>query len=309
MTLPDTYSRRKRRAAGSSNDVYQYDKMSEKLRVQTVLILHAAMGDYSDSTYNFEAKEAYEFIVDTARRDKGAFTLVPHPKNLRDELHRWILSESDTESLLDVIELCFRVIDSSYREYTDTSEFTTQTPDSAIAEFNARCLEDGFGIQYVDGQIVEISSTVLHSEVVLPAFHLTHVAQFSTVNQEYHAAHKAFRNGEYETCITECGKSFESTLKIIAKSRGWAYKETDPASKLLEAAYKADFIPQYMQTEFSALRSVLESGVPTVRNKSAAHGAGNSPRAVPKHLAAFQLHQTGAAIVFLVENHLAINSP
>lgn len=304
MGLLDTFSRRKRLAAGGSADVYHYDKMSEKLRVQLVQILQAAMGDHTDSTYQFSARDMYELLVNAIRREQGTFCLVERARNVQEELFNWLLREQEIDKLLDGVELAFRVVDNIYGQNSHlTKSFVKQSPQDAIEEFNARCLEDGFGYQFVDGNIVEVNSTVIHKEVVIPALELTHVKQFASANQEYHAAHKAFRDGEYETCITECGKSFESTLKIIGKARGWDYRETDPASKLLDAAYKAEFIPQYMQAEFTALRSVLESGVPTVRNKTAAHGAGNVARAVPKHLAAFQLHQTAAAIVFLIENH------
>jgi hypothetical protein len=60
-----------------------------------------------------------------------------------------------------------------------------------------------------------------------------------------------------------------------------------------------------LQGEFKSLRALLESAVPTVRNQMGEHGAGTTPRAVPKELAAFQLHQAGAAIVFLIEHDRA----
>jgi hypothetical protein len=56
-----------------------------------------------------------------------------------------------------------------------------------------------------------------------------------------------------------------------------------------------------MQTEFTGLRTILEGGVGTVRNKAGGHGAGENKREVPRHVAAFQLHQTAAAILLLVE--------
>ena len=76
---------------------------------------------------------------------------------------------------------------------------------------------------------------------------------------------------------------------------------TDPASKLLKAVFDNKLIPDYMQNEFSGLRTILESGVPTVRNKDGGNGAGVNPRNIPAHIAGFQLHQTGAAIVLLIE--------
>lgn len=59
------------------------------------------------------------------------------------------------------------------------------------------------------------------------------------------------------------------------------------------------------QSEFSGLRCVLESGVPTARNKLGGHGQGAQIVTVPGYLAAFVIHQTAAAIVFLVEAHKA----
>ena len=57
----------------------------------------------------------------------------------------------------------------------------------------------------------------------------------------------------------------------------------------------------YPRSKFTALGSVLESGVPTVRNRSGGHGAGATPRQVPTHLAGYVLHLTAAAVVFLAE--------
>lgn len=49
----------------------------------------------------------------------------------------------------------------------------------------------------------------------------------------------------------------------------------------------------------SGLRSLLESGVPTVRNRLSGHGQGEKPTEVPNYVAAYVLHMTASAIVFL----------
>jgi len=58
-------------------------------------------------------------------------------------------------------------------------------------------------------------------------------------------------------------------------------------------------VPTWLQSEFSGLRSALESGVPTARNRVSGHGSGAAPRSVPPYFAAYLLHMTAAAIVFL----------
>jgi hypothetical protein len=76
-------------------------------------------------------------------------------------------------------------------------------------------------------------------------------------------------------------------------------------SSLKSNTVNNNLIPSYLQTEFTSLNKMLVSGVPTIRNKASGHGAGAAPRIVPEYLAAFQLHQTAAAIVFFVAAHKA----
>ena len=66
-------------------------------------------------------------------------------------------------------------------------------------------------------------------------------------------------------------------------------------------SFDNDLIPAALQSQFSALRSVLESGVPTVRNKMAGHGQGSIPASVPDYMARFAMHLTASNIVLLVD--------
>jgi hypothetical protein len=56
-----------------------------------------------------------------------------------------------------------------------------------------------------------------------------------------------------------------------------------------------------MQTQFSSLRSLLESGIPTLRNRVGGHGQGEKTITAEDHLARFALNMTGSNIIFLVE--------
>ena len=95
--------------------------------------------------------------------------------------------------------------------------------------------------------------------------------------------------------------ALESTLKVICNRRGWQFGERDTASPLIDIVFKEGLVPDYLQSQFGALRSVLESGVPTIRNRAGGHGAGVKRREVPRHLASYTLHLTAAAILFLAE--------
>jgi hypothetical protein len=172
---------------------------------------------------------------------------------------------------------------------------------SAIDEINGRILEAGVGYQFASGEIIRLDSQFLHSEVVRPL--LSHLSdrRFASANHEFLEAHRLYREGDHEKTLIECCKSLESVLKIIGAYKGWVISQNASARSLLEAAFTNGLVPEYLQGEFTALRALLESGVPTVRNRSSGHGAGAIRRVVPRHLAAFQLHQTAAAMLFLVD--------
>ena len=53
-------------------------------------------------------------------------------------------------------------------------------------------------------------------------------------------------------------------------------------------------------------RSMLESSVPTGRNKLSGHGQGSTPTTVPDYLVAYMLHMTASTIVFLAEAELSL---
>jgi hypothetical protein len=175
-------------------------------------------------------------------------------------------------------------------------------PDDVIAEFNYRLLEAAIGYQYVSGEIIRIDSQHIHREVVLPVLQLLSAPRFESANKEYRSAHEAYRHGKPDDCVVGCGRALESVLKVIGRKRSWRFKDTDhTANKLIKAAIDAGFLAAYSQTALNHLSGLIESSTPVVRNNAGAHGAGVNPREIPRHLAAFQLHQTAANILYLAE--------
>jgi hypothetical protein len=75
----------------------------------------------------------------------------------------------------------------------------------------------------------------------------------------------------------------------------------DTAKTLIEICFKNGLLPGFLQSHYSALRSTLESELPTLRNKMGGHGQGTEVITVPQHYAAYALHLTASAIQFLVE--------
>lgn len=307
MALPQLFSRRKRQESNATNDVYYYDQMPPKLRVQVIHIIREAVGEYYSGYENEATVEVYDHIADTMRKELGVFSLRNYTgRDSSEELFNWFLNEEDIDIALDFVEYSINSIDRYVRaNLYKFKENIKSNPDEAIAEVNARMKEAGFGYSFDSGQLIRIDSQVAHADIVVPALKLLADPTFGSANVEYLAAHAAFRRGDYETAIVECAKAFESTLKVIGTKRNWAISPNDAATRLLDAAYAAGFIEPPLQAEFTALRSLLSGGVPTVRNRQGGHGAGATPRQVPPELAAFQLHQTAAAIIFLVEHDRA----
>ena len=161
-------------------------------------------------------------------------------------------------------------------------------------------MEHGIGYQFESNRIVRIDSKFLHQETVKPALQILKVTHYAGANEEFRKAHEHYRHRRYSEAVSECLKALESTLKVICKKREWPFSaDTATANKLLKIVFEKGLVPGYLESKFTGLRTVLESGVPTIRNRESGHGAGEEPRHIPQHLAAYVIHLTASAIVFI----------
>ncbi len=303
MPIFELYSKRQKRLRGEAPDVFEYDNIPQSLRIQIVHIWRDAIGESNRGTTYTHAHNLYKQIHDILCREYGMYQLMADSRGgySRDLAKYFELCE-DNEKVLDVIELTFHAIqritkDSEYRHYTNPRS----TPEEAIKELNGRFLEHGVGYQFESGQIIRKDSELLHSEVVNPTLKFLSANEYSGANEEFLKAHEHYRHRNYKECLNECLKSFESTMKTICHKRGWSYNQTDTAKKLIEICFDNGLIPSFLQTQVTALKSVLESGVPTVRNKLGGHGQGAQQTTVPQHFASYALHLTATTILFLVQ--------
>ncbi|WP_454883979.1 STM4504/CBY_0614 family protein [Sphingomonas oryzagri] len=297
MALLDLYSRRKRDAAKAGADVYQYVSISNKLRRQLVFVFEDCTKALSSSYW--DSDEVWSDAVAVMRRELGRSELTEYSDGSYMEFANWFLKEQDIDAMLDGLEVITRLTAYAFKD-RNYGRLSSQF-DRHMVELNARLLEGGLGFQMEQGHIVKVSSQFVHAEVVVPALSLLSSPKLATADQEFRKAHAEYRAGSYEDCLTDCCKAFESVLKVISAEKNWGVAENATAKPLIQAVYDNKLIPDYMQNEFSALRSLLESAVPTVRNKASGHGQGAKARTVDANLAEFQLHQTAAAILFLVK--------
>lgn len=305
MALPNLFSRRQRQAAGPSADVYTYDKLPNRLRVQITQVWEEAFGLHSNNEAGYKAAEA---MVGVMRKELGVYELDTRAfEGPRAELFNWFLKETELLPCLDAVELGFRLIDRHVRDNPNAfSYYTKCSPDEAIAELNARFLEAAVGYQYEGGALIRVDAQLMHSEVVRPTISLLQDPAYAAANGEFMEAHRLYRSGDYEKSLTECCKAFESVLKVIIQEQRWTVTPNATAKALLDVVFANGLVPEYAQGGFNSIRSLLEGSIATIRNRSGGHGAGTTPRAVSQHLAAYQIHQTAAAILYLIQAERAL---
>ena len=305
MAIFDIFSKRQKKLRGDMPDVYTYNDLSQPLKTQIVHIWLDTLGN-PNQYYEGKVREAYEFIVNTLCREYGLFQLVHTPiyknRNFLKELVDFFLQETNIEKALDVIELSFQLIGSFTREWHYLRRSNAASiADAAIKELNDRFKEHGIGYQFVNGEIIRVDSELIHSEVVKPALRLLNQKLYAGAQQEFLKAHEHYRLGNSKEALNECLKSFESMMKAICDKRSWNYNGNATAKNLIQACWDNGLIPSFWQQHYSSLRSLLESSVPTGRNKLGGHGQGTTPTTVPNYLVAYMMHMTASAIVFLGE--------
>lgn len=306
MAISNIYSKRQKKLRGEISDVYSYDDIPNTLRVQIIHIIRDTIG--SCSTYSRMNGYAYRMshsdfvykeICETLQHEYGVFELKKDANSYYTEIFDFFLGQKDIEKCLDIIELSFQYIDNYIRENQYSFK---QKADDAISDLNYRFRENGVGYQFEQGEIIRVDSQLIHSEVVKPTLLiLSSTSEYDGVLHEFMSAHEHYRNKKYKECLNDCLKSFESLMKAIHEKHHWDYNPNDTAKKLINSCLTNNLIPEYLQNQYSSMRILLESGIPTIRNKEGGHGQGTSVTNVPEHLASYTLHLTATNLLFLVK--------
>lgn len=313
MAIFDIFSKRKKRIESQGKaDVYQYEEIPQALKIQIVHILRDALGRwYRPSGYGTgetsPTSALWEHVQKIIAKEKGMWSLGRPESNPSEKCIEYLMS-ADTDGILDIVELSFRVIDRVTRKFAQFEierANINQSADDAIQELNHRFRENGVGYQYVDGQIVRVDSQFLHAQTVQPALTLLNDSGFTGPSDEFMHAFDHHRKGDNKAAIAEALKAFESTMKSICAVRKWSYGPKDTAKPLIDILLKNGLVPADLESHFAGLRSAMESGLPTLANRTSRHGQGVTPVEIPQHFAAYALHLVASNIVFLIECHKA----
>lgn len=142
-------------------------------------------------------------------------------------------------------------------------------------------------------QVIRKDSEVVYRSAIEPTLKLLREPCFSAGNKEFLEALEDFRKGDYGDCLTKCGSSFESVLKVICARHKWPCHPTDTATPLIKKVISNSGMEQFFEQPL-----IL---VATIRNKlSTAHGAGAASRNVTKSKAEYAISATAAAILLVV---------
>lgn len=274
MAIFELFSKRQKKLRGEVPDVYQYKDIDQSFRVQVVHIVRDTIG--VELEYNDTTNRVYDEIHKILCKEYGVFSLGENARSHFSAVFDYFLNEKNHEKCLDIIELTFKIIDTHVREQEwifRRAAGVSQQPDDAIRELNFRFKESGIGYQFEAGELVRVDSQFVHSEVVKPVLQLLGKnKKYAGANDEFLSAHEHYRHKRYKECLNDCLKSFESLMKAIHEKHSWLYNKNDTAKKLINSCLTNGLVPDYLQNQFSSVRILLESGIPTVRNKEGGHG-------------------------------------
>jgi len=291
------FSKRQKKLDNDTVDVYEYESIPSNLKVQAIHIFREVI-----DTGHYSKDNIYLEIHKILCKEYGVFTLKEYAQNNEEAIFDFLLKTNDYQKALDIIELFYRYFYLVLKEKYKHHDTHSRMINDAIIELNERFKENAIGYSFESGEAIKIDSKFIHSEVVKPTLKILNNSLYKGANEEFLKAHEHYRHKRYKECLNECLKSFESTMKTICDKHNWTYNQNDTSKKLIKICFDNNLIPTYLQTQFSSLQQLFESGVPTIRNKNSGHGQGVQPIQVTAEITSYMLHLTATNLLFLAEH-------
>ncbi|WP_156139618.1 STM4504/CBY_0614 family protein [Sphingomonas sp. 35-24ZXX] len=306
MAIFKLFSKRQAEATRSGQeDVYQYDVIPERLRVQVHQIALESIGlvgDKGDVLSGPESNQLWIEIDKAFRREKGLDSLASG--NFAGSRVLAFMRQCSTEDWLDLLELiatAAQIMAHDQNGYERQKWQVSLIGQDAIDELNYRLREAGVGYQLEGTSLIRVDSQYIHAEIVKPAISLLSGKGFEGPRQEFISAHEHYRCGEYRQAVGMAANALESTFKSIFEKNNWEYSKKARISDLVKVAKAHGLWPDYLDGSFDQLVSTLQSGLPKIRDNDSSHGQGAKPKEVPGYIAAYALHLSASKIVFIIE--------
>jgi hypothetical protein len=300
MAIFKLFSTRQKEAKGEIPDIFTYSALPNPLRVQIIHILNEVFGD--DSAGYRNDHYCFTYIRDILLKEHALFKLVKYPDNPRHEVINYFIELDDTDKILDVVDLAFStVLDIEGNNQFEQNSNPKISPADAVDELNQRFKQHGIGYQFESGTLIRIDTQLIHNEIIKPVLQLLNSSVYKGANEEFLKAHEHYKHDRYQECLVDALKALESVIKSICDSKGWTYQASDSIKNLLKIIFDKELLPAFMESEFSALRGLLEGGTSVVRNRLGGHGQGTELKNVPSYWARYALNTAASNILLLVE--------
>lgn len=283
-----------------ADDVFQYEIVSKKVRNQCILLLEELVlkvMDWSDIYWGaIERKIRFEF---------GLYHLTGGTSYHKVRNTFDILKNEEALYTIELmLEQLYEHAQMLKQRSDDVSKNDVQSIENAIDVINNKMKEDSLGYEFIEGKIIRVDNKFVHRNIVVDSIVLLREEEFDSASKEFFEAYHDYKNGSLKNAITNAGKSFESTMKIICDKLGYNYKQNDTASTLVRNLFDNEFIPISFKAHFTSTKNALFSGLPTIRNRHS-HGDGMFVEEVTETMVQYALHLCATNIVFLVETYKA----
>lgn len=292
------YSRRKKDAQGNV-EVFVYDNFPATFRNQFFTIVTEVL----DKAKNYGFYNAIENLCKAFAREKGLKFIGKYRSHINDSvaLEEYI-DECSDEDFLDLVDYIFGAFISNQEVQSQCWIFGQSDNffQNAIDELNLRLKQHYLGYEFLNGEIIVKTNTFTHERIVKPALQLLLDEEFRGAEEEYLLAFENYRQGENKNAILNAAKAFESTMKAICSGMNYIFDDkTDTAKRLINILEENEFYPSYLNNHIAGIRTTLESGAPTLRNKTSGHGQGASVQDAHDEYVEYVLNLVASNIVFL----------
>lgn len=295
----------------SSHPFQNKFKVPQELKTRIVHIAQCLVEEvvlksppFTPNPFESPAEDFYQRVHETLCYEFKGFSLGNNPSAEKNVI-MFLLLTKDSEKLLRTIECLFQFAYSEIFAYRKIQPFPNEhcidSFNEIVTMLNQNFNENGVGYQYESGQMIGVDSQFTHQEIIKPVLTILADPMYKGANAEFRCAYDHYQAGRYKESINECLKAFESCIKSICEKRKWNYNQTDAAKKLIDILFNEGLFEKYMVSQFGGVRSVLESGIPTMRNKQSGHGQGPKVISIPKHMARYALNLTGSNITLLAD--------
>ena len=299
------FSQREREEKGEVSDVYIYDKFPKSFRNQVFHILLDIFDEKKQEEVMryrgwYEYVNFWELTCSWYAREKGLKLISNgYGNQINNEVAlEYYFDVCEETDFLDLLDFIFTaVVFNSLKDCIADKHIS-----NAIIELNYRLKQHSLGYEFINGKLTKKTNEQLHKEVIKPALNLLHDKRFNGAEEEYFQAFDYYKEGKNKDAILNAIKAFESVLKTICKEMKYQYdNEKDTAKQLLQHLSDNNFYPAYLESHLTGIRTTLESGAPTLRNKQAGHGQGQEVVNVSDEYVEYALNLVATNIVLLVK--------